>query len=205
MAANIITATDPDMVYRLSSGASLGQQALDYFRESYNNFVNRASQLGQQFVQNVQNMFNYYNNSNIIENTKAVLADAGMITGEDVIYRLNETTIHNPGFLMRRYVMAEPTIYEKYENNRCVGYNDEWFNPDPYEKDPYMREDYLRVVDGLIRYDEDDNPFTTFFSSDLSKPLTVKEKFIIQDAWDILQLKMAKGIDPTDPDMGELG
>ena len=150
-------------------------------------------------------MFHYYNNNEMIENTKALLSDTGIVTGEDVIYRLNESTIHNPGFLMRRYILAEPTIYEKYENNRCVGYDGEWYNPDPYEKDPYMREDYLRVVDGLIRYDKEDQPFVTFFSSDLTDPLTVKERLTIQNAWDIISKKLAEGIDPTDPEAGEIG
>ena len=205
MRANVIRTSDPDLAYRLSSGVQQTQEALNYFKEGYGNFVNRATQLGQDFVTSVGNMFNYYNNSNVLQNTKELLTDAGIITGEDVVYMLNEQTIHNPGYLMRRYVMSEPTLFNKYENNRCSGYDDEWFNPEPTETNPLMRDDYLYATEGLIQYDKNDQAFTTYTSTEIDNPLSIRDRLIVQDAWELVKQKMVTGMDPSDPEMGELG
>lgn len=203
--ANIIRVPNPDMAYMLTSGAQQTQQAVEYFKQGYESFTNRMSSLGQDFANGVSNMFNYYNDSSMIQNTKELLTTSGLITGEDIIYRLDDNNIHNPGYLMRRYVMAEPGIYDKYVKNRCSGYEDEWFNPEPYEKVATMREDYLNVTEGLIQYDKDDHAYTTFVSTEDGNNLSVIDRFTIQDAWDIVRDKMIHDIDPSDMEMGELG
>ena len=92
--------------------------------------------------------------------------------------------------------MAQPAIHQKYIDNSCSGYGDEWEHFEQGVK-PKLRTDYLQVMDGYVGENE-----TIFLTEE--NPLSPRERMLVHDAWDTLTDIMASGIDPTDKDKGEI-
>jgi len=196
MRVNVIRTESPDMVMKMSLNGFQDSNTMNYFKDNYNNFMNRAGGHADAFVNSVKNVYNYITNTDIIESAKRVLTRADSVLNDRHIYPVNHETIHRPGLLMRRYVMAQPVIYRKYSNNLCSGYEDEWENTEQ-ELPAKWRDDYLHVIDGIVG-DE-----STMFLTE-ENPLSPRERVIVHDAWDTITTSIACGIDPTDFEKGEI-
>ena len=196
MKVNVIRTDNPDMVMKMSLGGFHNEDTVNYFRENYNNFTNRMGNHVNTFVSAVKNVYNYVSNVNVIDSAKRALTRVDSVINDKILYHINRDDIHRPGLVMRRYIMAKPKLYDKYNNNLCSGYDDEWEN---FEQDvkPVWRDDYLCAVDGVLG-DES----TTFMTEE--NHLSTRDRFIIQNAWDTVSDLIANGIDPTDFEKGEI-
>jgi hypothetical protein len=196
MKVNVIRASNPDMVMKMSLGGFQTEEATNYFRQNYDNFISRVGTTTNTFVNAVKNVYNYVTNTDVINSAKHILTRVDTVANDRVIYPVDIKTIHRPGLVMRRYIMANPILYTKYENDLCSGYEDEWNNN---ERDvrPEWRDDYLRVMDGVLGDEK-----TIFMTEE--NPLSSRERFIVQNAWDTVTDLIASGIDPTDFNEGEI-
>ena len=198
MKVNVIRASNPDMVMRMSLGGVQDQNTMNYFSNQYSNFMDRVGEHATTFTNSVKNIFNYITNNSVLDDAKRALTKADSVNTDDrIVQYLNQDTLHNPGLTMRRYVMASPEIYNKYEKNLCSGYEDEWQHNEKGVK-ANLRDDYLHVIDGEVG-----DEFTTFYESD--NPLSTRDRFMIRNAWDLANQMIAVGCDPTNFDTdGEL-
>ena len=203
MRVNVITSADPDIALNMiTSGGYIPDNALQDIQNRYNQFVTKLRDRATEFIEYTQRIADYFSNSRVVRTVKEAIDRTDIVLNENSIYRLNEETIYNPGFRMRRYMMALPDVYNLYSKNRCSGYEDEWFDPQPLVKEPTIREDYLRVVDGIMQWREDGNGYIIFSSVD--DKLSLVEQLKILDSWDIAKRLINEGLDPTDPNRGEL-
>jgi len=196
MKVNVIRTSDPDAVMRMSIGGMRDERSSNYFRENYERFVSRMGNHADTFVNAVKNAYEYVTNTDVLRRAKQALTRVDGAMNDKFLYHVDMETIHRPGLLMRRYVMAEPVLYKKFENNLCSGYEDEWDNVEQDMK-PKLRDDYLHVMDGYVG-DE-----STLFYAD-ENPLTTRERFIVHNAWDMVADLIASGVDPSDFEKGEI-
>jgi len=196
MKVNVIRTDNPDMVMKMSLGGFHNEDTVNYFKDNYNNFAKRVGDGASAFVNTVKNVYNYVSNVSVIDSAKRALTRVDSVINDKIIYPVNHDNIHRPGLVMRKYIMAEPTLYKKYDNNLCSGYEDEWENQDQEYK-PEWRDDYLKSIDGVIGDDK-----TIFMTEE--NHLSSRERFIIQNAWDTVSDLIACGVDPTDFEKGEI-
>ena len=196
MKVNVIRSSNPDMVMKMSLGGFQSESDMNYFRSNYENFVNRVGATTNAFVNTVKKVYSYVTNNDLIENAKRVLTRVDSVANDRIIYPINLNNIHRPGLVMRRYIMAQPVIYEKYQHDLCSGYEDEWQHTEMDIK-PTLRDDYLKAMDGVLGDEK------TIFMTEENN-LSTRERFIIQNAWDTVTDLIASGVDPTDFEGGEL-
>jgi len=143
------------------------------------------------FVNAVSNIYHYFTNNDIIDKAKRALTSNENMIEDKYVHFVNNVTVYQPGMTMRRYMMAEPKVYDMYTNNLCSGYNDEFVNEEQDLK-PTLRDDYLHVMDGYVN-----DKYTMFYDDE--NPLSIRDRFIVQDAWDTMRELMSYGYDPTSP------
>ena len=198
MRVNVIRSPDPDMAARaMLTNSARDQGFMEVLKNNYQNFMNRMGEIGGNFVNMVSDRFNYIVNNDIVANTKRLLTMNEHIVDNNIIHSVNEDNIGRAGYMMRRYIMAEPTVYNLYAKNRCSGYDDEWYDPEPEIKNPYWRDDYLNAVDQVMQWDGNGDGYVIEYLAN-DNPLTHYERVVVSNTWDLLKNMIANDIDPTD-------
>jgi len=197
MQVNIIQTSDPDLAMRMSlGGVPNDQHTMSFFQQNYQNFMSSMKNHADGFVNAVSNIYHYFTNNDIIDKAKRALTSNENMIEDKYVHFVNNVTVYQPGMTMRRYMMAEPKVYDMYTNNLCSGYNDEFVNEEQDLK-PTLRDDYLHVMDGYVN-----DKYTMFYDDE--NPLSIRDRFIVQDAWDTMRELMSYGYDPTSPEQDKL-
>ncbi len=120
----------------------------------------------------------------------------------DIIYPANNIMdLQTAKSEMRRWIMANPIVADLYQEQRCEGYNGEFYQ---LEKDKSGIEslEYQMVNDGIVQFTEND----TFFTNTCSDngvgftELSFQEQTSIIKTWEILEAALVmKDQDPTSP------
>lgn len=174
---------------------------LTYLNNNIQSAITTTNALSDRFVSTVKNMYDKFNSSAALNASKALLHRVGMHFNQNVIYPVNENSIGSANLIMQQYIMANPTVNHLYEQNRCYGYTDTYFN---YEPNTYGKErlDYQRVMTGVLQFDKggDDGYVVHYSNGDTQDDLHHMDKISILDTWNVVELLIAREIDPTDPD-----
>ena len=156
--------------------------------------------VGSQFIDKAVTMYNQFNNSALINATKAFIYGTGKHMSQDMVYPLYENNIHEANLIMQRYIMANPVVSNMYKKNMCDGWNETFFNqqPEAYGKDRY---DYMRVMDGILQHEDDTgDAYIMHYTTDDDEPdLDTFDKFAILDTWHAAEQLIYQDIDPTSP------
>jgi len=180
------------------------ERLLDYFHQNMQRAVDTFSGVADNFVNTVTNLYDRYNNSALINATKALIHGTGMHAGQDVIYPLDETHIPEANLMMQHYIMANPNVRELYDKNMCHGFQETYidYEPDNTGKERY---DYQRVMDGVLQFEEDGSGYVEYYSNeDYYEPLDILDKSAILETWNAVNNLIYDDIDPTSPDGEEL-
>ena len=194
--------TDPGSLYRQMSNTIVDNNFTNYIKQNAASVLNTISNRGGAFVNNIKHMYNVVNDNSAVARAKDLLTLNANVIVDDRITNITKSNIFNAGMLNKRYIMANPDIFDMYTNNRCNGYDDIWLNTDVVT-DPYDRSDYLRAMDGVYQFEKDGARIIRVYEEEEEK-LTVTEKFVISDMWDVAMGLVKEGIDPTDENKGKL-
>lgn len=175
----------------------------------YNQVANVSSTLdevGQKFMQANREIYDRVNNSELIRQARAVLRTTPGLSSPNTIYYYSSLDMmqHATPY-MQNYIMANPTIRELYNDQLCNGYGEVYTDIDPgtiYDKQYH----YRRVVDEVILVTEDGWKCTNY-EEDLIEgdtELDIYNKSDILSTWEIMDIFIKAGCDPTDPDGGTL-
>jgi len=101
--------------------------------------------------------------------------------------------------MMQRFIMANPMVRQLYHDQRCDGYSGTYIDvqPDATKEDHY---DYKRVMNGIVQQDGDGTMFYTQYMDQLhhgDKELALAEQVSILDTWEIAEMFIKAGNDPT--------
>jgi len=173
---------------RLEEFARAQEARLREFMEySNSNFMKRSMEIAEKL-----------HSEEAVNRARRALEETGMVV-DDYIYNPGWDGIFEAGMTMRRYIMANPRVFELYERNRISGYEDDVILEEE-NLPPEWRDDYLFAVDEVM----DENGEITFVSLERENPLSISERQIIQDTWFIANEYLDNKIDPTDPNKGKL-
>lgn len=201
MRANVINVSNPNVALSMVLGGSGNDSVKNYISSKYESFASTIHDMGSAFGNTIKSTYNYYTNNNMLNDIKQSLTMANAITRDDSIYELSMENFNSAGMVMRRYAMSEPSVYKKYINNRLSGWDDMFADSDrERSQTPDMRTDYLHAIDGIIRFGEtEEDNVTTFTMVDgIENPLSIEDRWAINNSWDNMKLAIADGYDPTD-------
>ena len=103
--------------------------------------------------------------------------------------------------MMRRWVMAEPTVRKLYHEQACDGYSDTYVDVEPNAIGMDHR-DYRNVTHGIINVNEDGSEHAVVYHSDMDDDeyveLTLANKVDILTTWTAVKRAVDEAtIDPT--------
>ena len=191
VAANALLYNEPD------------NRLKEYISNNIAMAMDATRSIGTGFINTVESMYNKFNNSEIVNAAKMILYNAGTHLSQDSIHYVRYENVHNANLIMQKYILANPTIYNLYQNNMCHGYADTYI--DSYSKNTPVEEriEYQQVMDGLLQFDKNDEGYVNHYSHE-EDDLCLMDKISISDTWDAALRRIAEGIDPTDPDLNDL-
>ncbi len=202
------------------SGDSLEFNSLIYppqHSNTFNYIRSNLSQIPQQligagkelFQRAVQTYNNHYNDRDAQRTRNAIKASGSTYFDNVVLPLLDINQIQQASLFMQRWVMAEPTIREIYQDQRCDGYSATYVDafPGKVGDDHY---DYRRVMDGVVLNDPEDTLVAKFYMDDIyegdREELSHGEKVDILSTWEIVKIALqSTDRDPTSLFDGRLG
>jgi len=201
---NVIQAPNPDSFNYLAF-PDQNPDTARYIQNQLTNFSNTLTDVGLSFMNASQDIYKQINDSMSVRAAKAAVRRAkGMFHPNVIVYQDNIEDIRSSQPIMQRYNMAQPTVRELYHKQRCDGYSDTYrdMHPGDIKHDHY---DYRRVMDGII-YDDvnDEGEYTwavnTYAHDNIGDDvdLTFDEKTDIISTWELIEMFMKEGEDPTD-------
>jgi len=178
-------------------------QYIETFKQQFQDFYNKMVNTGSNIINHASEFIQRITNSNVINQAKALLSNSEVIIKDEIVQLHDWNNITDAGMMTRRYIAANPFIYNRIERNRLNGWGDIWFNNEP-DVDPEWRDDYLDVTDGALMFDENGEGYFTWNSFESESKLTELDRANIRLMWDIAIDMINQGYDPTDPEKGRI-
>lgn len=167
--------------------------------------------IGRKFIESSKEIYTKINDSELIRKAKAAIRSAiGISKINEFSYYDTLNQIREAPPFMQNYIMANPVIRELHNNQMCDGYSDTY--DDVFKGtigDGHYH--YRRVMDGVVQETEDEegkhNWVAKLYFEDLlanDRDLDIEEKSKILGTWDIMNMFIKAGEDPTNPNGGSL-
>lgn len=179
------------------------QDVLDYFTTNMSRIADTVGRYSTGFVQGVKELWHRYNSDEALTRSKLTLHQAGAAIGEDLIYPVRESELHNANLIMQQYIMSCPEVDRLYQKDKCDGYSNTYVDPEPgvYGTERIL---YRNVMDGILQHDQEGQGYIMHYSHEDNNKLNIIDKMSILDTWDKVAMRIASGYDPTDVDEGTL-
>jgi hypothetical protein len=168
--------------------------------KAVNDFYQRAKESAERL----------YNSAAVRHAKAAVRAIRNVFQTDSIGYLPTLDQIQQANPRMVRYIMAEPTIRQLYQEQMCCGYGESYVDnhPGTLGKEHY---DYRRVMNGVVNEVVDPDGTTHLEHSefvelllDEDRELEFHEKVGVIRTWDLVKLFVAEGKDPTSPEGDDL-
>lgn len=182
-----------------------------YILTQLNNYQNLFHETEQTYIQRARQLYDSIHNSDIARQARAAIRSVKGALRPDVICELTDLEdVRSAQPRMARYIMAQPDIRQLYHQQRCDGYHDVYV--DHYPNDiKHSHYDYQLVMSGIVQDIKDENGedswMVTTYATDIiegDKALDFYEKVDILHTWEIIELAIKSGQDPTDRYEGRL-
>lgn len=177
-----------------------------WINAQFNNLSQTLTESGRKFMDSCKNISQTIQNSDIMRRVQLALRQSGSHNNPDQVRYLNTLEdIQAATGPMVRWNMACPDIRELYYKDRCHGYGDSYFdvNPKAVGDDDY---NYRRVMNGVFHEKDTEIVYKHYHETlhEGDRELSPFEQFDILNTWDMIKFYVQEGIDPTDPEGGEL-
>lgn len=174
---------------------------MNFLEQQLTNISTSLTDAGKNFFSNTQQLFDQFHGSEAMRLARASVRKVSSIFQRDEIRSIWDLgKMQNAPLTMQRYIMAEPTVREMYQKQRCDGYSATYQDmyPGAIGDNHY---DYRRVMDGLVVETDEGDTKCTFYFDDLvegDRRLSLDEVIEIRSTWDFVKEMMQNGKrDPT--------
>ena len=180
---------------------------LGYIQNALSNIPATLMSAGKHLFESAYQKYLNLTSSEMMMRARNAIMSATNFKQENVIYPLlNVLDCQTSTITMQRWIMAESTTRQLYHEQKCDGFSDTYVDREPNKvgEDHY---DFRRVMDGVVRYDEDDLICRTYAETMLEgdRELDPFEKISILNSWEVLRIAISQmNDDPTDPFGGKL-
>jgi len=185
-------------------GGMLDSSTKEWFQHHSNTVRQTLSQTGQTFLDQARNLYQTISESQALQMLRNLRTKHDNVWSGNLIQPLRSLeSLQTAGPVMQRWIMAEPTLRQRYLNQEVEGYDDQYINHhgDAVGRDHY---DYRRVMNGIVETTNDDEDWVArIYIDDLEegeRELNFHEKLDILDTWDLVKHYLEEGDeDPTSP------
>lgn len=179
------------------------RETMNYINEYAGSFSNNVSTRVRDYFEQNRLEIAPLNFNEVRSRAVAAMRSLDHMFAPDVVQRLDRIdAIQHAPETMRRYVMANPVVRQRYYDQRLEGYYEKYIDPYPNRigiEDPV----YRSVMDGIVQEDEEGNcwywDYDDTNGDDLQEQeLTLEEKYAIIDTWETTNRYLEEnGEDPT--------
>jgi hypothetical protein len=176
----------------------LNANVQSFISDNVNRAINYVGEQAGRMYERVKTLYDEYTSFDLeVIRRRARAIDANYHRPTDIVRLTALEDFANASLLMQRYIMANPTIRARYENDRCEGYFETY--------DPNRDRDYdnRRVTNGLLREEKGVSWFEEYYEDleEGDRELTSLEQFDVLSTWDALEILVdTSDWDPTSPD-----
>lgn len=185
-----------------------------YFAERINNLVTMGASSGftEGFLNTAVNIVKSLNADNIIDRASALVNKIKGFFRPNVVSYINTVEdFQVAGSVMQNYLMADPVVRERYQEQRLNGYQDTYVDPWPHLP-TLQHPDYRDVMSGITQVESDGTSYRVdYFHSrmeagdhDPDRLSTVQKSYIINSRERLREFLTAEEKDPTDQWNGNL-
>ena len=177
----------------------------NYIQSQLSGFNQTMTDLGRQFMETSREIYDRLNDSNTIRMAKAAIRMAKGIFHPNTIHDMatvEDLRLAQP--LMQRYIMAEPTLREKFRKQQVDGYSNTYVDIEPglYGSAQY---DYRQVMSGVVQDFVDESGEDSWKSVNYfhelhpdDNELSITDKHTVLKVWDLVRMALDAEVDPTD-------
>lgn len=167
---------------------------LDYFARGVSRVGEVIGNAANTFVDTVNSIYNRYNNSTVIENSRMIAATCGSHLNQYQIYMVREDN-WQPNMIMQRYIYSCPEYSQANKRNLV---NEFMMVKDP-EPGVYgtHRHDYQDVMSGMVQFDNNGIGYTNYYSH-TGEELSTIDRISILDTWDTVAKMLIEKKDVTE-------
>lgn len=176
------------------------QDTIDFVRSHIDRPTNNWRETASHFIDSMYNTYERFSGSTAMRLAKAATRQLrGAFRANRVRYLRTIDELQAPPLEMIPYVMLEPTVRRRFQEQRCEGYNGEYrdlYADRKLEDHPL----YQRVMDGMVVDSEDGFEWTEYAPSqfdDGDDNLDIEEQTDIIRTWETMAAKMLGDEDPT--------
>jgi len=182
-------------------GAERAPGTIEFMKSTFNNISNTLTSGGREFFSNAKDIFEEYNGSRALQLAKAALSKMNnAFVRNDVHSIWDIDKFQNAPIVMQRWIMAEPTVRQKFHEQQCDGYSNQYVDVSPGEIGE-SHYDYRRVMNGMVVTSDDGPEKVTHYLDELEegdRELRFDEQLDILNTWERVAFLMnAGGDDPT--------
>jgi hypothetical protein len=196
----VVIEGDPNTWNALTYGEK-NPMNLDYLRNQLATIPQALNDFTNSFYSEARSLFDKYNGSAAQRLIKSVTRSVQSLFGTDTVHSMFELSeIQNANIVMQRWIMANPVVRKLYHDQKCDGYSDTYVDVAPTDIGE-RHYDYRRVMDGVV-VDSDDDWVVKFYPDEMKagdKELDHVDKMNILSTWEIMEMFIKSGDDPTSP------
>ncbi len=169
---------------------------LSYAQESLMSLQNKLTDIGQSFLNKTQELLNFYQSNDIINQVKDTIIKTGNVNQNSIHY-VDCNNINQAGLVMAGWIMSNPVLWNLYQSFAISGYDDSFRLDNPND----IEDMYRRVIDGVVEVN-DEGWEVNFYGAE--NDLTTRQQVTILDAWDCALEFINEGKDPTSENFQDL-
>lgn len=178
------------------------QATVNYFDTVKERIGQKANLYYDDFIKTSKDIYDSVYSARALELSRAAINKAGALFTSDVIKELktlSEFQTAKPA--MVSFIMANPIVRERFQNGRCEGYGENYydFEPGNIGENHY---DFRRVMTGVVHEDVETNELVSKVYleelRDEDEPLTPGQQLDVLNSWANIEYMMALAAkDPT--------
>jgi hypothetical protein len=183
---------------------------VQFLKNQFSNFTGVLTSTANDFIQASRQQVERFTSNASVDFARNMLKSVmgtTTITTDRITQLFDVQQFQGASIPMQRWVMANVHTRDLYHQQRCEGYSDTYVDVQPniVGEGHY---DYRRVMDGVMRFDQDGGWYAKCYVEDLKegdRDLTHGEKVDIIHTWSKLEYLIALNKDdPTSPEGGYL-
>ena len=161
------------------------------------------------FFTDIGRLYQQSQDARITDIAKSMLMQIDVVSNVDIIRILRTVEeLQSASPLMVRFIMANPEIRSRWQNNRCYGYGEEMYNPNDRNHIGSDHYDYRLVMDGVGQKQEDGSLRVQHYTHTLQtndQALGAIEKAAVVTSWEVMNQMLEAAArddnfqDPTSP------
>lgn len=179
-----------------------------FIRNNMMNFSDSLTDTGRRFMEMHQQVYSAIDHNEIARKARQASRETQDLFRPDVIVPLESLEqLRGAQLTMQRYLMAHTGIRTLYHANRADGFNDTYIDMEP-NRIGENHTDYRKVMSGAVEVQDDGSWICRQYFDELpdgDQALDHDQKYLVRKAWDLMDVQIQNGDDPTNPYGGELG